>query len=96
MTTSSPTTTTTKTEAQRRHLQGVVVSANMAKTVVIRIDRSVMHPKYGKYYTVSKKLKVHDEEGKAHVGDTIEIEETRPLSREKRFRYLSTVKSSNA
>ena len=95
MTTSSPAATTTKKEARRRRLQGVVVSANMAKTVVIRIDRSVMHPKYGKYYTVSTKLKVHDEEAKAHVGDKIEIEETRPLSREKRWRYISTVTPAN-
>jgi small subunit ribosomal protein S17 len=67
----------------------------MAKTVVIRIDRRVPHPKYGKYYTVSKKLKVHDEKGLAKVGDTIEVEETRPLSKDKRWRYLKTIAASS-
>lgn len=95
MTTSSQTPTATQTAARRR-LQGVVVSAKMAKTVVVRIDRRVKHPKYGKYYTTSTKLKVHDEDAKAHVGDLIEIEETRPLSREKRFRYISTVTPAQA
>ena len=80
----------------RRHLQGVVVSAKMAKTVVIRIDRQVAHAKYGKFYTVSKKFKVHDETGAAHVGDLIEIEETRPMSKDKCWRYISTVKPATA
>ena len=85
-------TTPSSTTAQRRHLEGIVVSAKMAKTVVIRIDRRVAHEKYGKYFTVSTKLKVHDEKGAAHVGDLIEVEETRPISREKRWRYFRTVK----
>jgi small subunit ribosomal protein S17 len=83
--------TTTPTKIRRR-LTGVVVSAKMMKTIVIRIDRRVAHPKYGKYFTTSTKLKVHDEKGEAHVGDIIEIEETRPLSKEKCWRYFSTVK----
>lgn len=86
---------TTET-SQRRRLRGIVVSTKMAKTVVVRIDRRVAHPKYGKYYTVSTKLKVHDEKGSAKPGDLIEIEETRPLSKEKRWRFLSTVKAANA
>ncbi len=86
--------TTTQPTSTRRRLQGEVVSAKMAKTVVIRIDRRVSHPKYGKFYTVSTKLKVHDETGAAKIGDVIEIEETRPLSKDKRFRYVSTVKQA--
>lgn len=78
----------------RRHLEGVVVSTKMAKTAVIRIDRRVAHEKYGKYFTVSTKLKVHDETGAAKIGDLIEVEETRPLSREKRWRYFRTVKAA--
>ena len=77
----------------RRHLEGIVVSTKMTKTVVIRIDRRVAHAKYGKYFTVSTKLKVHDETGAAHVGDLIEVEETRPLSKEKCWRYFRTVKA---
>jgi small subunit ribosomal protein S17 len=78
----------------RRRLSGLVVSAKMAKTVVIRIDRRVAHPKYGKYHTVSRRLKVHDAKGQAKVGDLIEVEETRPLSKDKRWRYLKTVKQA--
>jgi small subunit ribosomal protein S17 len=86
----------TQSSAKRRHLQGLVISTKMAKTIVVRVDRRVAHPKYGKYYTVSKKFKVHDEKGAAHVGDVIEIEETRPLSKEKRWRYIATVKPTTA
>lgn len=82
----------TQTTTQRRRLQGIVVSTKMLKTAVIRIDRRVAHEKYGKYFTVSTKLKVHDEKGLAKVGDLVEVEETRPISKEKRWRYLSTVK----
>lgn len=87
-------TSTESTNAKRRHLEGIVVSTKMAKTVVIRIDRRVAHEKYGKYFTVSTKLKVHDEKGAAHVGDLIEVEETRPLSKEKRWRFVRTVKAA--
>lgn len=78
----------------RRSLEGVVVSTKMAKTVVVHVDRRVAHEKYGKYFTISKSFKVHDEDGKAHVGDVIEIEETRPLSKDKRWRYVKTVTSA--
>lgn len=64
----------------------------MQKTAVVRVDRQVAHEKYGKYFVVSKKFKVHDPEAKTHVGDLIEFEECRPLSKDKRWRYLSTVK----
>lgn len=86
-------TTTFHSNGQRR-LQGTVVSAKMAKTIVVRVDRRVAHPKYGKYYTLSTKLKAHDEAGAAKPGDVVEIEETRPLSKDKRWRYVSTVKSA--
>ncbi|MFA6504014.1 MAG: 30S ribosomal protein S17 [Patescibacteria group bacterium] len=75
----------------RRRLIGTVVSANMIKIVVVRIERMVQHPKYGKTYAVSKKYKVHDPESQAKVGAIIEIEETRPMSTDKRWRYLRTV-----
>lgn len=80
--------------AKRRHLRGIVVSAKMAKTIVIRIDRRVAHPKYGKYHTVSTRLKAHDEKGAAKRGDVVEVEETRPLSKDKRWRLISVVKAA--
>ncbi len=63
----------------------------MQKTAVVKIDRRVAHAKYGKYFTVSKKFKVHDPEGAAHVGDTVEFAECRPISRDKCWIYVSTV-----
>lgn len=80
------------TPAHRR-LQGVVVSTSMQKTAVVRVDRRVPHKKYGKYYTVSNRFKVHDPESKAKLGATVLFEECRPLSRDKRWRYIETVKA---
>ena len=85
------TTATPKRSTVHRKLQGTVISAKMEKTIVVRVDRKVRHPKYGKIYSVSKKYKVHDEHGKAHVGDIVEIAESRPLSAQKRWRYFRTV-----
>lgn len=76
---------------QHRRLRGTVVSTKMAKTAVVRVDRQVAHSKYKKMYTVSKNFKVHDTEGKAHMGDLIEFEECRPLSKDKRWRYVRTI-----
>lgn len=83
---------TSQPTSQRRLLEGVVTSAKMQGTVVVRVDRRVAHEKYGKYFTISKKFKVHNPEGKAKLGDTIEFEECRPLSRDTRWRYVATVK----
>jgi small subunit ribosomal protein S17 len=92
--TESNTTTEKKKIVSRRRLQGVVVSAAMTKTVVIQIDRRIAHEKYGKFFTISRKFKVHDEHGKAKRGDVIVIEETRPISKDKRWRYIKTIKSA--
>ena len=67
-------------------LKGVVVSDKMNKTVVVSVSRFVKHPKYGKFYKVNKKYKAHDEENRYKIGDKVEITETRPLSRDKRFK----------
>lgn len=72
----------------RRQLSGVVVSDKMDKTIVVKVDRTVVHPKYHKRYVVSKKYKVHDPENAFHPGDKVTIEETRPLSKDKRFRVV--------
>lgn len=86
----------TEQTTMHRRLTGTVVSAKMTKTIVVRIDRRVEHAKYGKYFTLSTKLKAHDEKGLAKPGDIIVIEETRPLSKEKHWRYVSTVKAVQA
>ncbi len=77
-----------------RRFEGTVVSTRMQKTAVVRIDRRVAHAKYGKYFTLTTKFMVHDPEGKAKVGDLITFEECRPLSRNKRWRYVATVKAA--
>ena len=70
---------------------GQVVSDKMQKTVVVRIDRRVPHPVYGKMVTRSKKFKAHDEENTCKVGDTVRIMETRPLSKDKRWRVVEII-----
>ncbi len=72
----------------RKTRTGLVVSDKMQKTVVVQIDRRVPHPVYGKMVTRSKKFKAHDEENSAKTGDTVRIMETRPLSKDKRWRVV--------
>ena len=69
-------------------LQGVVISDKMDKTVVVSVSRFIKHPLYGKFYKVSKKYKAHDEDNKYKVGDKVEITETRPISKDKRFKVV--------
>ncbi|MES3032303.1 MAG: 30S ribosomal protein S17 [Patescibacteria group bacterium] len=70
-------------------LKGVVVSDKMQKTIVVSVSRFIKHPLYGKFYKVSKKYKAHDEENKYKVGDNVEIAETRPISKDKRFTVVN-------
>jgi len=86
------------TEAQMTHERGrrkvrtgVVVSDKMDKTVLVRIDRQVRHSLYGKTVRRSSKLAAHDEQNDAHVGDTVRVMETRPLSKTKRWRVVEVV-----
>lgn len=69
----------------KRKLEGTVVSDKMQKTVVVAVTRLKWHPKYKKQYKVTKRFKAHDEAGKYHVGDRVVIEETRPISKDKRW-----------
>jgi len=69
-------------------IQAVVVSDKMQKTVVVEFTRLKKHPKYKKYYKVTKRLKAHDEEKKYKTGDKVTIEQTRPISKEKRWTCL--------
>ncbi|MDP3947913.1 MAG: 30S ribosomal protein S17 [bacterium] len=77
-----------------RKLQGIVVSDKMNKTRVVAIHRLKRHPKYLKYYKVRTKLKAHDERNEYKTGDHVIIEETRPLSREKRWRIVEKAVSN--
>ena len=79
----------------QRHLRktrnGTVVSDRQDKTLVVKIERRAAHPRYHKVVTHSKKYYVHDENNEARVGDVVEIMETRPLSKLKRWRLVSIV-----
>jgi small subunit ribosomal protein S17 len=74
-----------ETRGSRKVRQGLVVSAKMAKTVVVSIERRVQHPLYGKVVRRTKRFKAHDDH-QCDVGDRVEIMETRPISKEKRWR----------
>ena len=85
-------TETAATERSRRKVRtGVVVSEAMDKTVVVRIDRSMRHALYGKTIQRSTKLSAHDETNDVHVGDTVRVMETRPVSKSKRWRVVEIV-----
>ncbi len=71
--------------------EGVVVSSKMQKTVVVKVERVFRHPLYQKVVRVTKKFKAHDELGQCKAGDRVEIMETRPLSREKRWRVVRRI-----
>jgi small subunit ribosomal protein S17 len=77
--------------AMRKTRVGLVVSDKMQKTVVVAIERRVPHPVYGKMMTRTTRLKAHDEENQAKAGDTVRIMETRPMSKDKRWRLVEIV-----
>lgn len=78
-----------------RILKGTIVSDKMNKTVVVEVSRMKKHPKYKKYYSVTKKFKAHDEEGQYHTGDKVLIQETKPLSKEKNWRVIGKALTPN-
>jgi len=82
---------TQNTVRQRKSRQGIVVSNRMDKTIVVQIDDKVIHPVYKKYVRKRVKYKVHDETNDAREGDTVLIEECRPLSRQKRWRLKNII-----
>lgn len=86
-------TTTSETQevrGRRKTREGLVVSNKMEKTVVVKIERRVQHPLYGKVVVRSNKFKAHDEIG-CSIGDRVEIIETRPISRDKRWRVARVI-----
>jgi len=80
-----------KSRGERKVRTGVVVSEKMDKTVLVRIQQVVRHRSYGKTVRRSSKLAAHDEANDAHVGDTVRLMETRPLSKTKRWRVVEVV-----
>ena len=81
----------TVNRAARKTRIGLVVSDKMEKTVVVSIERRVQHPVYGKMVRRTKRLKAHDEMNDAKTGDTVRIMETRPMSKDKRWRVVEIV-----
>ena len=76
---------------RRKERIGLVVSDKADKTISVLVERRALHPVYGKSVLHSKKYLAHDEKGEAHLGDTVKIRETRPLSKRKRFRLVAVI-----
>jgi len=79
-----------------RKLVGTVASDVQDKTIVVSVARRVTHPIYGKQYTVTKRFAAHDDDNQAHVGDKVEIVETRPISKNKTFRLARVIETGHA
>lgn len=80
--------------SNRKQLIGKVVSNKMSKTIVVELERLLMHSLYKKLVKRSKRIKCHDEKNECTIGDTVKIEETRPLSKEKRYRLIEIVEKA--
>ncbi|GAB2521091.1 30S ribosomal protein S17 [Spirosoma aerophilum] len=96
-TTTAPATSAT-VEASERNARkeriGRVTSNKMQKTITVAIDRKVKHPMYGKFMNKTKKLTVHDEKNECGIGDTVRVMETRPLSKNKRWRLVEIIEKA--
>lgn len=77
------------TTTQKKSIKGLVVSDKMDKTVVVAVTRFVKHPKYKKFLKITKKYKAHDEANAHKTGDSVEIVETRPISKDKHFSVVN-------
>ncbi|HMU15110.1 MAG: 30S ribosomal protein S17 [Bacteroidetes bacterium] len=75
----------------RKERVGIVTSDKMSKSITVTVERRVMHAKYQKFVKRTSKFMAHDEKGEAHVGDTVRIAETRPVSKLKRWRLVEVV-----
>jgi len=83
-----------KQNIKKRKIEGTVISDKMNKTVVVEVQRFKKHPLYHKVLKVSKRFKVHNENNEARIGDKVLIEETRPLSKEKKWKLIQIIKKS--
>jgi len=77
-----------KIKKSNKVLEGIVTSDKMDKTIVVKVTRFVEHPKYGKRIKKTKKYKAHDETNSKKIGDRVEIEETKPMSKDKHFKVI--------
>lgn len=77
----------------KKQLTGKVISNKMQKTIVVEVEKIKEHPKYKRKYRIHEKYKAHDEKKECRAGDTVIIEECRPLSKEKRWRVIKKIKS---
>ena len=78
----------------RKEVSGVVTSAKMDKTIVVSVERRVKHPKYGKYLKKTRKFTAHDEQNECGANDIVRIMETRPLSKNKRWRLINIIEKA--
>ena len=78
--------------SKRKQRVGIVVSNSTEKTIIVRIDNSAKHPVYNRILSKSAKVMAHDEKKEAELGDKVKIEETRPLSKNKRWRLVQILK----
>ncbi|MEO8149087.1 MAG: 30S ribosomal protein S17 [Bacteroidia bacterium] len=78
----------------RKEKTGLVTSDKMEKSIVVSIERRIKHPIYGKFIKKTNKFMAHDEKNEAHVGDTVRIMETRPLSKNKNWRLVTVVEKA--
>lgn len=83
-----------ETSKTRKQITGKVVSDKMDKTVVVEIGRRKMHPLYKKSVKQSKRVKAHDARNECSIGDTVRIEETRPLSKDKHYRLIEIIEKA--
>ena len=81
---------------KRKEFLGTVISDRMQKTIIVRVAYLKKHPKYGRIIKKYAKFKTHDEKNSAHTGDTVRIQETRPLSKDKHFRLIKIIKKAQA
>src|SRR5262245_3325498 len=91
-------TTTTASKKETRHRQekvGVVTSTKMQKSIVVEVRRRVPHPVYKRTVTKRSRFMAHDEQGKAHEGDVVRIVESRPLSKNKRWRLKEVIRAAS-
>ena len=86
--------TNENTKGSRKVRQGYVVSDKMSKTIVVELEDRKRHALYGKIMRTNTKVKAHDEENSAGIGDLVRIEETRPLSRDKHFRLVEIIEKA--
>jgi small subunit ribosomal protein S17 len=78
----------------RKVIIGKVVSNKMQKTIVVSVERKVMHPKYGKFIKMTSKFKAHDEKDECGINDIVKVMETRPLSKDKRWRLVEIIEKA--